>query len=311
MPPKSRPQSASELHDAAEAIADAALPVHPEARHHDSLEQALVAALSELTVIVADREAEIEMRGGGSYSYKFASIADLVKRTRPVLARHGLVALTPVHEHGGGLACSPEIVWEGGETKTFPPFSFPHGHDAQATGSMVTYHRRYALIAALGMAAGDEDEDDDGAGAVARATPVVWTLAMGKRHLLNLVGGDTKLAGEVWKWGTADTWPAWDQQTVEGLLQRYQTAHPQEAPTPATEAAPASEEPGSTEDAADQQEPIQDPLQAIIGEVEALSPAEVEGALLDAGLGDLNLGTDAERRRALATHRAEAAGLEL
>lgn len=52
-----------------------------------------------------------------------------------------------------------------GDKLTFDPFPFPHGRDAQATGSMVTYHRRYALVAALGMAAGD---DDDGASAAAR-----------------------------------------------------------------------------------------------------------------------------------------------
>jgi hypothetical protein len=34
---------------------------------------------------------------------------------------------------------------------------------------MVTYHRRYALVAALGMATG---EDDDGAGAKPRIEPV-------------------------------------------------------------------------------------------------------------------------------------------
>jgi hypothetical protein len=50
----------------------------------------------------------------------------------------------------------------------FDPLPFPHGRDAQATGSMITYHRRYALLAALGMATG---EDDDGASAVAAQEP--------------------------------------------------------------------------------------------------------------------------------------------
>jgi hypothetical protein len=89
----------------------------------------------------------------------------VVKKTRPILAEHGLVALTPVHDHGVGLACTVSIFHASGERVDFGPFPFPHGRDAQATGSMVTYHRRYALVAALGMAAGD---DDDGAGAVAR-----------------------------------------------------------------------------------------------------------------------------------------------
>lgn len=129
---------------------------------HETLAAALVAALADLTVVEAQRTAQIEHRGGGSHSYKYADIGDVVKLTRPVLAAHGLAALTPIGFHGDGLACTVTLVHEGGETLELGPFPFPHGRDAQSTGSMVTYHRRYALIAALGMAAGD---DDDGASA--------------------------------------------------------------------------------------------------------------------------------------------------
>jgi ERF superfamily len=123
---------------------------------HACLAAALVAALAELTTIDTNHEAN-----AGSYTYKYADIADVVKVTRPVLANHGVVALTPVHEHGDGLACTVTILHASGERLDFEPFPFPRGRDAQATGSMVTYHRRYALVAALGMAA----DDDDGAAA--------------------------------------------------------------------------------------------------------------------------------------------------
>src|SRR5690606_25618146 len=91
-------------------------------------------------------------------------IADVVAATRPVLAKHGLVALTPVHAFEDGLACSVEILHTSGESKQFDPLPFPPGSDAQATGSAITYNRRYALLSALGMAA----EDDDGAAATER-----------------------------------------------------------------------------------------------------------------------------------------------
>lgn len=132
---------------------------------HPNLAAALVAALSDLTVIAAARTANV-----GSYSYSYADIGDVVKLTRPVLAAHGLVALTPVHDHGDGLACTVIVLHASGERMDLGPFPFPHGRDAQATGSMVTYHRRYALVAALGMAAGD---DDDGASAKPRQRPTV------------------------------------------------------------------------------------------------------------------------------------------
>lgn len=136
---------------------------------HANLAAALVAALAELTVVEKARSAKIPTKDGKSYEYAYADIADVVKLTRPVLAANGLVALTPVHEHGNDLACTVTLLHTSGERLDLGPFPFPHGKDAQATGSMVTYHRRYALVAALGMAAGD---DDDGATATARPAAV-------------------------------------------------------------------------------------------------------------------------------------------
>lgn len=127
---------------------------------HPNIEAALVAALAELTVVEKGRTADMK-----TYKYDYADLADVVKVTRPVLAAHGLTALTPVHGHGAGLACTVIILHASGSRLDLGPFPFPHGRDAQATGSMVTYHRRYSLLAALGMAAGD---DDDGALAVAK-----------------------------------------------------------------------------------------------------------------------------------------------
>jgi hypothetical protein len=128
---------------------------------HDTLAEALVAALADLSVVEKGHTAD-----AGSYSYDYADLADVVKLTRPKLAEHGIAALTPVHEYSEGLACTVRLLHTSGDEIEFPPLPFPHGRDAQATGSMITYHRRYALVAALGMAAGD---DDDGASAAARA----------------------------------------------------------------------------------------------------------------------------------------------
>lgn len=124
---------------------------------HTTIAAALVAALEELTVVEAGRTAD-----AGSYTYKYADLGDIVKRTRPVLARHGLVALTGLHDHGDLLAVTVTFLHTTGQSMEFGPLTFPRGNNAQATGSAITYHRRYALIAALGMAAGD---DDDGAAA--------------------------------------------------------------------------------------------------------------------------------------------------
>jgi hypothetical protein len=118
-----------------------------------ALAEALVAALTDLTVIHKGRTAN-----AGSYSYDYADLADTVEATRKALSAHGLVALTPVHAHDNGLACTVKLIHVSGATLDFPPLSFPPGRDAQATGSAITYHRRYALQAALGIATTDDDD---------------------------------------------------------------------------------------------------------------------------------------------------------
>jgi hypothetical protein len=128
-----------------------------------NLASALVAALAELTVIEKDQTANT-----GSYSYSYADLGTIIKRTRPVLANHGLTVIQAIHDHGNGLAVTTRIMHTSGEIEPVGPLPFPHGKDAQATGSWITYMRRYALLAALGMATG---EDDDGAAAQPREEP--------------------------------------------------------------------------------------------------------------------------------------------
>lgn len=122
------------------------------------LHKSIVGALKELSTIEAGKTATVDSKTGRGYSYKYADIADLVKLTRPVLAEHGLVALTPVHALGDHMACSVVLIHESGNKLEFDPLPFAPGGTAQETGSIITYMRRYALLAALGMAA----EDDDG-----------------------------------------------------------------------------------------------------------------------------------------------------
>jgi hypothetical protein len=134
---------------------------------HPNLASALVAALSSLSVVEKDQTAKVDMKGGGSYSYSYTDLGAIVKRTRSVLADEGLALLQPIVGHEQGLAVQTLLVHTT-ETLDLGLLPFPHGRDAQATGSWITYMRRYALLAALGMATG---EDDDGAKALPREEP--------------------------------------------------------------------------------------------------------------------------------------------
>ena len=213
--------TAAEDKATAKAIADA-LPLVPVGPRHPTLAAALVAGLADLSVVETDSTADL-----GTYSYRYADLGSIVKRTRPVLAAHGIVALTPVHDHGNGLACTVKFIHEGGETMDLGPFPFPHGKDAQATGSMVTYHRRYALVAALGMATGD---DDDGASAVAAAPAFVWTAGAVKARLLELLPSKDA-AKEAWVNGHGDALTSWSKEDADRLAEEWLANQPAEPET--------------------------------------------------------------------------------
>jgi len=126
----------------------------------EQVSAALVAACAELGDVPKKHKASV-----GSYSYDYADLADTLSVVRPVLAKHGLAVLQPVTtepEHDL-VVVATVILHSSGEQLELGRLGLPLGQGAQATGSAITYARRYALLAALGLAA----EDDDGAAATA------------------------------------------------------------------------------------------------------------------------------------------------
>ena len=121
---------------------------------------ALVAAIGELEQPRKDSKANT-----GQYAYTYLSLPGLIEHVRPALKRHDLAAVQNVTTYDGWLQVETVILHSSGEDMRFGPLSFPLGADAQKSGSAISYLRRYALAAALGIA---PEEDDDGAQATAK-----------------------------------------------------------------------------------------------------------------------------------------------
>ena len=121
---------------------------------------ALVSALSKLRNPPRNRSVEVSTRGGGKYSFRYATLDKILDLARPVLAAEGLVLFQPISTNEkGGLVLVTRLLHRSGEwMETSIPLPVPGG-DPQSFGSMVTYLRRYAVTALLGIAS---DEDDDG-----------------------------------------------------------------------------------------------------------------------------------------------------
>lgn len=119
-----------------------------------------VAALGELEDVVKNKKAN-----AGQFEYGYADLASTVAATRKVLAKHGLAITQTAGADGEDILVWTTVLSSSGQFLTAQPLRLPAGKTAQQTGSALSYGRRYALMAFLGLAT----EDDDGAQASPRA----------------------------------------------------------------------------------------------------------------------------------------------
>ena len=117
-----------------------------------TIAEALAAAQAELTDPAKDSI-------NPHFKSKYADLATILKTVRPVLARHGIaIVQTTGITDAGGVILITALMWRGESIVGRYPVA-PVKADPQGYGSAMTYARRYALQAIVGVAA---DDDDDG-----------------------------------------------------------------------------------------------------------------------------------------------------
>lgn len=103
----------------------------------------------------------------GPKSYHFAPLPEILDLARPVLARHALAVRFQTAPDANNILVTCEVVHATGTVVSAASLYSPSNANMQVVGSGLTYARRYTLVAALGIAA---DDDDDGE-ATARPAP--------------------------------------------------------------------------------------------------------------------------------------------
>jgi len=107
--------------------------------------------------------AKVQTKSGSSFTYHYADLGDIVTAIRPALAAcelslsfdtalkdRMLTVIASVHHAQGHSASSTFSVPLDSETRMSP---------SQAMGSALTYARRYAMCAALGIVTAEDDDD--------------------------------------------------------------------------------------------------------------------------------------------------------
>ena len=120
----------------------------------EQISKALKGFQSDLPEVKMDAEVTVQTRTGGSYKFKYATLANIIKTVLPRLNEFGLsfsqtfdesCVVTTLH-HESGEHITSKV-----------PCDFSNG-TMQEIGSRISYLKRYGLSAMLGIV-GEEDDD--------------------------------------------------------------------------------------------------------------------------------------------------------
>lgn len=136
-------------------------------RHSDQIDQLITAlAMAQGEPGYGDIEktktARIEKRAGGSFTYTYETLKDVLDATRPFLAKHGVAFMQfpfPARE----TVTIRTMIAHAGQWLYNDLTATIVSPSPQDVGSGISFLRRYAAKSILGVSA--EDEDDDGAAA--------------------------------------------------------------------------------------------------------------------------------------------------
>lgn len=97
------------------------------------------------------------------FKSKYTPLDVIIDTAKPLLNKHGLSYIQSCSGDGQNITVTTLLMHSSGEWVETDPLTLKADKaTAQGAGSAITYGRRYALAAALGLAS---DEDDDGNGA--------------------------------------------------------------------------------------------------------------------------------------------------
>lgn len=93
------------------------------------------------------------------YHSKYAPLQDVLNTVRPLLSKHGLSVIQSPAGDGQSVSITTLLIHESGEWIEFDPLILKaEKMTPQGAGSAITYGRRYALSAVLGISSEDDDD---------------------------------------------------------------------------------------------------------------------------------------------------------
>ncbi|WP_130807670.1 ERF family protein [Senegalia massiliensis] len=96
------------------------------------------------------------------FKSKYAPLNDVLNNVRPILSKHGLSVVQAPAGDGENIVVTTLLIHESGEWIESEPLVLKADKPtAQGAGSAITYARRYALSAILGISSEDDDDGNN------------------------------------------------------------------------------------------------------------------------------------------------------
>jgi hypothetical protein len=119
----------------------------------------IAAALSKANLEI--RNAELD-RVNPHFKNRYATLGSILNAIRVPLAKHGVAPVQTVSMANGMVTVTTALIHSSGQAvEDTAMFPLPNNATVQQMGSAITYLRRYALAAIVGIV-GDEDDDGEG-----------------------------------------------------------------------------------------------------------------------------------------------------
>jgi len=127
----------------------------------DKFAEALAKAQGAMKNPGRDRPVEVQTKTGGKYTFKYATFDALIDAARAALSENAIAWMqAPEYSQKGPLVVTTLLMHASGQwVETEIPVVLDREYTAQQMGSAITYAKRYAFGAAVGLTG---DEDDDG-----------------------------------------------------------------------------------------------------------------------------------------------------
>lgn len=127
-----------------------------------SLAEALAALQAQMPVVAKHGKADVTSQRGASYSYAYAPGEDITPKVYPLMSALGLsfTAMPTTTDDGERFVLDYQLLHVSGEAKSgLYPLPDPARLGPQDLGKAITYARRYALCALIGLFPGGDDTD--------------------------------------------------------------------------------------------------------------------------------------------------------